>query len=108
MDLRYDLMKMADLQRFKTLLGHYKKIPERGLIFGLTDNARETYMDHDDEEQWDEMALLFVTKSMEDVLHAEQIFSAWATQTHPSQPLRRVGQMALTPDSSRYWLYILR
>lgn len=108
MDLRYDLMKMADLQRFKNLLGHYKKIPQGGLIFGLTDNARETYMDHDDEECWDEMALLFVTKSMDDVLEAEQIFCHWAGEKHPSQPLKRVGTTTLTPDSSRYWLYILR
>jgi len=101
-------MKMADLQRFKTLLGHYKKIPESGLIYGLTDNARGTYMDHDDEEQWNEMALLFVTKSNDDVLEAERIFCSWARESYPSHSLKRVGAATLTPQSSRYWLYILR
>lgn len=108
MELRVDLMKMADLERFRNLLGHYKKISAKGLIFGLTDNARETYIDHDDEEQWEEMALLFVTKSLTQVLDAETIFSSWASGSHSDKPLMRVGATTLTPNSSRYWLYILR
>jgi hypothetical protein len=107
-ELRYDLMKMSDLERFRNLLGHYKKIPASGLTFGLTDNARETYMDHDDEESWEEMALLFVTKHLSDVMEAESIFTSWANVSHPQHALRRVGAMSLVPDSSRYWLYILR
>jgi len=107
-ELRYDLMKMADLDRLKNLLGHYKKVPEHGLVFGLTDNARETYMDHDDEERWEEMALLFVTKEMEIINEAENIFSSWASSTYPQHELRRVGATVLRPDSSRFWLYILR
>ena len=101
-------MKMSDLERFRNLLGHYKKIPTRGLIFGLTDNARETYMDHDDEEQWEEMALLFVTKHLNDVMEAESIFTNWAQSSYPQHALNRVGATTLAPDSSRYWLYILR
>lgn len=108
MELRYDLMKMADLERLKNLLGHYKKVPERGLIFGLTDNARETYMDHDDEEAWEEMALLFVTPEFEVIHQAEQLFSDWASSTYPQHDCQRVGATVLRPDSSRYWLYILR
>ena len=108
MELRYDLMKMADLDRLKNLLGHYKKVPDRGLIFGLTDNARETYMDHDDEERWEEMALLFVTKEFEVIQQAERLFANWATDTYPQHDCRRVGSTVLKPDSSRYWLYILR
>ena len=108
MELRYDLMKMADLDRFKNLLGHYKKIPETGLIYGLTSNARETYMDHDDEECWTEMALLFVTPSLADVLAAGEMFTNWAKNNHPQHNLKQVGQEQLPEDSKRYWLYILR
>jgi hypothetical protein len=108
MELRYDLMKMKDLERFKKLLGHYKKIPKTGLTYGLTDNARETYMDHDDEECWEEMALLFVTPSLQDVHSAADIFMDWAMQQHPTHTLKRVNMDALALDAKRYWLYILR
>jgi hypothetical protein len=107
-ELRYDLMKMADLERLKNLLGHYKKIPERGLTYGLTDNARSTYVDHDDEEVWEEMALLFVVKELPLILDAEALFTDWAQTHHAQHALKRVGASSLSLESSRYWLYILR
>ena len=108
MELRYDLMKMADLDRFRKLLSHYKKIPEAGLTFGVTDNARETYMDHDDEECWEEMALLFVTKTLADVEKAEEVFLEWAATQHPDIACNCVTLYALDETASRFWLYILR
>ena len=110
MELRTDLMKMADLERFAGLLERYKNIPEMGLVFGLTDNAKATWWDHEDEDRWEEMALLFVTKTRDDVLRAADVFRRWAEQSHGDRPCFQVGveDEELPYDSSRYWLYILR
>lgn len=110
MELRTDLMKMADLERFKGVLERYRNIPEIGIVFGLTDNAKASWWDHEDEEQWQEMALLFVTKERSGVLAAADVFRAWAAQAHPGVACYQVGtdDDDLPSGSSRYWLYILR
>ena len=110
MELRTDLMKMADLGRFRSVLERYRNVPEIGIVFGLTDNAKATWWDHEDEEQWEEMALLFVTKDRGDVLLAADVFRSWAVEAHPGVPCYQVGpeDEDLPHGSSRYWLYILR
>lgn len=110
MELRTDLMKMADLERFANLLGRYKNIPDLGLVFGLTDNAKQSWWDHEDEQRWEEMTLLFVTKHRADVLKAADMFRQWAATSHPDTACYQVGadDDDLPEGSSRYWLYILR
>lgn len=110
MELRTDLMKMADLDRFGRLLDRFTQIPEFGLVFGLTDNAKATWWDHEDEERWEEMTLLFVTKERDDVLVAGDMFRAWAAANHPKVDCYQVGvdDEELPVGSSRYWVYILR
>lgn len=110
MELRVDLMKMADLDRFRGVLDKYRNIPDIGLVFGLTDNAKGTWWDHEDEERWEEMILLYVARNREDVLAAADIFRAWAQETHPEVACYQVGpdDDELPADSSRYWLYVLR
>lgn len=110
MELRTDLMKMAEIDRFRGVLDRYRNIPELGLVFGITDNAKATWWDHEDEARWEEMALLFVTKERADVLVAADIFRAWAADQHPNAACYQVGvdDAALPAGSSRYWLYILR
>ncbi|MFT7521997.1 MAG: hypothetical protein ACI9MC_004149 [Kiritimatiellia bacterium] len=110
MELRTDLMKMADLDKFKRLLYKYKNIPDLGIVFGLTNSAKGAWATHDDEERWEELTLLFVTKSREDVLSAAGIFRAWAQDEHSNTACYQVGceDHELPEESSRYWLYILR
>ncbi len=110
MELRTDLMKMADLQRYRALLDRYKNIPDLGLVFGLTDNAKQSWWDHEDEDRWEEMTLLFVTKSRTDVLAAADMFREWAATAHEGVACYQVGldDEELPEGSSRYWLYILR
>lgn len=110
MELRTDLMKMADHERFRGVLDRYRNIPELGIVFGLTDNAKATWWDHEDEDRWEEMALLYVARERTDVLIAADIFRQWAATAHPDTPCYQVGpdDDELPDGSSRYWLYILR
>lgn len=103
-------MKMADLERFESLLTRYKNIPDLGLVFGLTDNAKQSWWDHEDEQRWEEMTLLFVTKHRADVLDAANRFRRWASREHAGTACYQVGvdDAELPEGSSRYWLYILR
>jgi hypothetical protein len=110
MELRTDLMKMADLDKFRAILDRYKNIPDIGLVFGLTDNAKGSWWAHEDENRWEEMTLLFVTKSRDDVKAAAEMFRKWAYEAWPQVPCYQVGveDDELPEGSSRYWLYILR
>jgi hypothetical protein len=110
MELRTDLMRMRDLERFQSVLSRYKNIPDIGIVFGLTDDAKGSWWDHEDEQRWEEMALLFVTPERDEVLAAADLFRAWASHAHPGVACYQVGadDEELPPDSSRYWLYILR
>ncbi len=110
MELRTDLMKMADHERFRGVLDKFTKIPEIGIVFGLTDNAKATWWDHEDENQWEEMILLYVARERADVLVAADILREWASRVHPGVPFYQVGpdDDDLPDGSSRYWLYILR
>ena len=107
MELRTDLMKMGELERLAGLLTKYKKVPDEGLFYGLTDNAKESFWDHDDEEKWNEMLLLFVTPTFEDIQRADTMFKEWAATTHPGKPVVCVTDPP-QPGQKRYWIYILR
>jgi len=110
MELRTDLMKMADLDKSRALIYKYKNIPDLGIVFGLTDNAKGAWAMHEDEERWEELTLLFVTKRREDVMRAAGIFRAWAEGEHSNTACYQVGweDAELPEGASRYWLYILR
>lgn len=108
MELITDRMKMGDLRLLERLLAHYKKVPEEGLFYGLTANAKHSWFDHADEERWAEMILLFVTKSHDDIIEAERVFHRWAAEAHPGKPVTRVGDPMLPEGSSRYWIYVVR
>ena len=110
MELRTDLMRMRDLDKFQKVLARYRNVPDIGLVFGLTNDAKGSWWDHEDEQRWEEMALLYVTPERHEVLAAADVFRRWAQESHPGVACYQVGfdDAELPEGSSRYWLYILR